>query len=182
MRAGRLGQRERLAEGSDRDARPRASEDRDTTPTVEPLSAVNVGALGLGTPGVLTVGTLSEPRRTSASIPPDEFSGFDNQLLRAIADKLRPAGPLRRHRLLRAAGPGGVPALRRRLGVDQSYRRAASHRRLHQRLRLRLLLARGAGRLCRSTNSAIWPPASASAWFRAPSRSPTSSTPCICNR
>src|SRR5262249_19103875 len=31
-----------------------------TTPTVEPLSSVDTRGLGLGTPGVLTVGTLSD--------------------------------------------------------------------------------------------------------------------------
>src|ERR1700741_1228372 len=36
------------------------AEDKYTTPNVAPLNAVNVGALGLGTPGVLTVGTLSD--------------------------------------------------------------------------------------------------------------------------
>ena len=57
-------------------------------PTVEPLSAVNIGALGLGTPGVLTVGTLSDAPPNVCVNPTGEFSGFDNQLLRAIADKL----------------------------------------------------------------------------------------------
>ena len=35
-------------------------DDPHTTPTVEPLSAVNVDTLGLDAPGVLTVGTLSD--------------------------------------------------------------------------------------------------------------------------
>src|SRR6516165_5796971 len=35
-------------------------DDNDTTATAEPLSQVNVAALGLSTPGVLTVGTLSD--------------------------------------------------------------------------------------------------------------------------
>ncbi len=34
--------------------------DKYTTPTTAPLSSVDVGRLGLGTPGVLTVGTLSD--------------------------------------------------------------------------------------------------------------------------
>jgi polar amino acid transport system substrate-binding protein len=59
-----------------------------TTATVEPLSAVNVGALGLGTPGVLTVGTLSDAPPNICINPTGQFSGFDNQLLRAIAAKL----------------------------------------------------------------------------------------------
>ncbi len=63
-------------------------DDRDTTATVEPLSSVDVGALGLGTPGVLTVGTLSDAPPNICINPTGEFSGFDNQLLRAIAGKL----------------------------------------------------------------------------------------------
>jgi polar amino acid transport system substrate-binding protein len=62
-------------------------DDRATT-TVEPLSAVNIGALGLGTPGVLTVGTLSDAPPNVCVEPGGEFTGFDNQLLHAIADKL----------------------------------------------------------------------------------------------
>ncbi len=64
-------------------------DDVHTTPSVEPLSAVNVDALGLGTPGVLTVGTLSGAPPNVCITPTGQFSGFDNQLLRAIADKLR---------------------------------------------------------------------------------------------
>jgi polar amino acid transport system substrate-binding protein len=63
-------------------------DDQHTTPGVEPLSAVNVDALGLGTPGVLTVGTLSDAPPSICVNPTGEFSGFDNQLLKAIAGKL----------------------------------------------------------------------------------------------
>jgi polar amino acid transport system substrate-binding protein len=59
-----------------------------TTATVEPLSSVNIGALGLGTPGVLTVGTLSDAPPNVCIDPAGQFSGFDNQLLSAIATKL----------------------------------------------------------------------------------------------
>ena len=62
--------------------------DDHTTATVEPLSAVNIGALGLGTPGVLTVGTLSDAPPNVCVNSTGEFTGFDNQLLRAIADRL----------------------------------------------------------------------------------------------
>ncbi|MBW0013522.1 ABC transporter substrate-binding protein/permease [Mycobacterium sp.] len=62
--------------------------DSDTTPTVAPLSSVHVGELGLGTPGILTVGTLSDAPPNICINPTGEFSGFDNELLRAIADKL----------------------------------------------------------------------------------------------
>ncbi|WP_156686259.1 ABC transporter substrate-binding protein/permease [Mycobacterium sp. Marseille-P9652] len=62
--------------------------DDHTTAGVEPLSAVNVGALGLQTPGVLTVGTLSDAPPNICINSTGEFTGFDNQLLRAVADKL----------------------------------------------------------------------------------------------
>jgi polar amino acid transport system substrate-binding protein len=63
-------------------------DDHDTTATVEPLNAVNIGALGLSTPGVLTVGTLSDAPPNICVNSAGEFTGFDNQLLHAIADKL----------------------------------------------------------------------------------------------
>jgi polar amino acid transport system substrate-binding protein len=61
--------------------------DRYTTATVGPLP-VNVSALGLGTPGVLTVGTLSDAPPSICIDSKGQFTGFDNELLRAIADKL----------------------------------------------------------------------------------------------
>ncbi|WP_156675219.1 ABC transporter substrate-binding protein, partial [Mycobacterium sp. E2989] len=69
-------------------SQPTPEEDDDTTPSVEPLSSVDVGALGLGTPGVLTVGTLSDAPPNICINSTGEFTGFDNLLLRAIADKL----------------------------------------------------------------------------------------------
>jgi polar amino acid transport system substrate-binding protein len=66
--------------------RPR--EDKYTTATVEPLSSVNIDALGLRTPGVLTVGTLSTSPPEACVDAAGRFSGFDNELLRAIARKL----------------------------------------------------------------------------------------------
>ena len=63
-------------------------EDRYTTATTEPLSTINAAALGLDTPGVLTVGTLSDAPPNICINPTGDFSGFDNQLLRAIAGKL----------------------------------------------------------------------------------------------
>ena len=62
--------------------------DPHTTPDVEPLSAVDTGALGLGTPGTLTVATLSDAPPNICITPTGQFSGFDTQLLRAIAGKL----------------------------------------------------------------------------------------------
>jgi polar amino acid transport system substrate-binding protein len=63
-------------------------DDLNTTARVKPLDAVNIGALGLGTPGVLTVGTLSDAPPNACVNSAGEFSGFDNRLLQAIADKL----------------------------------------------------------------------------------------------
>jgi polar amino acid transport system substrate-binding protein len=62
--------------------------DKYTTATVEPVSAVNVNALGLGVPGTLTVGTLSDAPPSICIDSAGQFTGFDNELLRAIADKL----------------------------------------------------------------------------------------------
>jgi polar amino acid transport system substrate-binding protein len=64
------------------------AEDKYTTPTVEPLTAVNPAALGLGTPGTLTVGTLSDAPPSICIDAAGKFTGFDNELLRAIAGKL----------------------------------------------------------------------------------------------
>ncbi|MBY0389547.1 MAG: ABC transporter substrate-binding protein/permease [Mycobacterium pseudokansasii] len=63
-------------------------DDTDTTATVVPLSSINVSALGLGTPGVLTVGTLSDAPPNVCINSTGRFTGFDNELLRAIAAKL----------------------------------------------------------------------------------------------
>lgn len=64
------------------------AEDKYTTATVEPLTAVNRDALGLITPGTLTVGTLSDAPPSICIDAQGTFTGFDNELLRAIADKL----------------------------------------------------------------------------------------------
>jgi polar amino acid transport system substrate-binding protein len=63
-------------------------EDKYTTASVEPLSAVNVNALGLSVPGTLTVGTLSDAPPSICINSQGQFTGFDNELLRAIASKL----------------------------------------------------------------------------------------------
>src|ERR1700687_3825022 len=63
-------------------------EDKYTTATVQPLGTVNIGALGLGVPGVLTVGTLSDAPPSVCINSQSQFTGCDNELLRAIADKL----------------------------------------------------------------------------------------------
>ncbi|MGV0849170.1 ABC transporter substrate-binding protein/permease [Mycolicibacterium phlei] len=63
-------------------------EDRYTTPDVAPLDAVDVNALNLITPGVLTVGTLSDAPPSICINSAGQFTGFDNELLRAVAEKL----------------------------------------------------------------------------------------------
>jgi len=63
-------------------------EDKYTTATTEPLSAVDLNALRLITPGTLTVGTLSDAPPSICINSSGQFTGFDNELLRAIADKL----------------------------------------------------------------------------------------------
>jgi polar amino acid transport system substrate-binding protein len=64
------------------------AEDRYTTEAVEPLNAVNLNALGLGTPGTLVVGTLSDAPPSVCINSAGQFTGFDNELLRAVADRL----------------------------------------------------------------------------------------------
>jgi polar amino acid transport system substrate-binding protein len=59
-----------------------------TTPDVEPLSSVNIDALGLRTPRTLTVGTQPGGPPTSCLNSSGRFTGYDNELLRAIAAKL----------------------------------------------------------------------------------------------
>ena len=62
--------------------------DKYTTATTEPLSAVNPDALRLVTPGTLTVGTLSDAPPSICINSAGQFTGFDNELLRAIAAKI----------------------------------------------------------------------------------------------
>src|SRR4051795_11895619 len=62
--------------------------DKYTTAAVEPLTAVDVNALGLSVPGTLTIGTLSDAPPSICIDSTGQFTGFDNELLRAIADKL----------------------------------------------------------------------------------------------
>jgi polar amino acid transport system substrate-binding protein len=62
--------------------------DKYTTSGVRPLDSVDANALGLGRPGVLTVGTLSDAPPSICINSAGQFTGFDNELLRAIAGKL----------------------------------------------------------------------------------------------
>jgi polar amino acid transport system substrate-binding protein len=66
----------------------RPQDDKYTTADVEPLSEVHIEALGLHTPGTLTVGTQPGGPPTSCLDSVGRFSGYDNELLRAIAAKL----------------------------------------------------------------------------------------------
>ncbi|QLL07512.1 ABC transporter substrate-binding protein/permease [Mycobacterium vicinigordonae] len=65
-----------------------ADPDTETTPGVVPLNAINPAELGLGTPGTLVVGTLSDAPPSTCINATGRFTGFDNELLRAIAAKL----------------------------------------------------------------------------------------------
>ncbi|MGE0216461.1 ABC transporter substrate-binding protein/permease [Mycolicibacterium sp.] len=64
------------------------AEDKYTTPSVEPLDTIDVNALGLSQPGTLTVGTLSDAPPSICINSAGQFTGFDNEVLRAVADKL----------------------------------------------------------------------------------------------
>jgi polar amino acid transport system substrate-binding protein len=63
-------------------------EDKYTTASVKPLDSIDVNALGLSKPGTLTVGTLSDAPPSICINSAGQFTGFDNELLRAIADRL----------------------------------------------------------------------------------------------
>lgn len=64
--------------------------DRDThtTATTAPVNSIDVGALRLATPGTLTVATLSDAPPTSCINSAGRYTGFDDELLRAVAEKL----------------------------------------------------------------------------------------------
>ena len=63
-------------------------QDKYTTPNVVPLDSIDISKLGLGTPGTLTVGTLSDAPPSICINAAGQFTGFDNELLKAIAGKL----------------------------------------------------------------------------------------------
>ncbi|WP_280472007.1 ABC transporter substrate-binding protein/permease [Nocardia cyriacigeorgica] len=66
----------------------KAGEDRYTTPTTVPLESIDITKLGLITPGKLSVGTLSDAPPSICVNSAGAFTGFDNELLRAVAAKL----------------------------------------------------------------------------------------------
>lgn len=65
-----------------------AGEDRYTTATTKPLDTIDVNSLGLIVPGTISVGTLSDAPPSICVNSAGTFTGFDNELLAAIADKL----------------------------------------------------------------------------------------------
>jgi len=65
-----------------------AAEDKYTTPTTLPLDDVDASKLNLVKPGTLTVGTLSDAPPSICVNSQNVFTGFDNELLRAVAAKL----------------------------------------------------------------------------------------------
>ncbi|WP_026918406.1 ABC transporter substrate-binding protein/permease [Gordonia shandongensis] len=62
--------------------------DKFTTDSTAPLSEVDTSDLGLITPGTITVGTLSDAPPSICVNSRQQFTGMDNEMLRAIADKL----------------------------------------------------------------------------------------------
>ncbi|MFC7753458.1 ABC transporter substrate-binding protein/permease [Tsukamurella soli] len=63
-------------------------EDRYTTANVTPLAQIDRNALGLLKPGTISVGTLSDAGPSICVNSKGVFTGFDNELLKAIAAKL----------------------------------------------------------------------------------------------
>ncbi|WP_245687787.1 ABC transporter substrate-binding protein/permease [Rhodococcus phenolicus] len=64
------------------------AEDRYTTPNVVPLESIDTSKLGLIKPGVLTVGTLSDAPPSICVNSDGVFTGYDNEVLKAIGEKL----------------------------------------------------------------------------------------------
>ncbi|MDG3009731.1 ABC transporter permease subunit [Rhodococcus sp. D2-41] len=62
--------------------------DRYTTATTTPLDQIDASKLRLITPGTLTVGTLSDAPPSICVNSQGQFTGYDNQLLEAVAAKL----------------------------------------------------------------------------------------------
>ncbi|GGL04036.1 ABC transporter substrate-binding protein/permease [Nocardia jinanensis] len=63
-------------------------EDRFTTESTAPPGSVDISRLGLIQPGVLSVGTLSDAPPSICVNSTGAFTGFDNELLRAVAAKI----------------------------------------------------------------------------------------------
>ncbi|MFW0783903.1 ABC transporter substrate-binding protein/permease [Gordonia sp. CPCC 206044] len=69
-------------------AADRGGEDRYTTPTTTPVDQIDTESLELITPGTISVGTLSDAGPSICVNGQGVFTGFDNELLKAIATKL----------------------------------------------------------------------------------------------
>lgn len=65
-----------------------AGTDRYTTATTVPVTSIDVSKLGLITPGKLSVGTLSDAPPSICVNRQGTFTGFDNELLKAIGAEL----------------------------------------------------------------------------------------------
>ena len=65
-----------------------AGVDRFTTASTEPLDSIDVSKLGLLAPGTLSVGTLSDAPPSICVNSHGTYTGFDNELLKAIGAKL----------------------------------------------------------------------------------------------
>ncbi|MFF2085571.1 ABC transporter substrate-binding protein/permease [Nocardia sp. NPDC058176] len=65
-----------------------AGTDRYTTATTQPVESIDTARLGLLDPGTLSVGTLSDAPPSICVNGQGTFTGFDNELLRAIGEKL----------------------------------------------------------------------------------------------
>ncbi|MFD5175544.1 ABC transporter substrate-binding protein/permease [Nocardia sp. NPDC058379] len=65
-----------------------AGTDRYTTATTAPVESIDTGKLGLLNPGTLSVGTLSDAPPSICVNSQGTFTGFDNELLKAIGAKL----------------------------------------------------------------------------------------------
>ncbi len=69
-------------------AAEQGGEDRFTTATTTPIDQIDVSQLELLTPGTLSVGTLSDAGPSICVNGQGVFTGFDNELLKAVAAKL----------------------------------------------------------------------------------------------
>ncbi|MFH5230698.1 ABC transporter substrate-binding protein/permease [Antrihabitans spumae] len=70
------------------DASAQAGEDRYTTANTTPVDQIDVTKLGLITPGKISVGTLSDAPPSICVDSTGTFTGYDNELLKAVAAKL----------------------------------------------------------------------------------------------
>ncbi|AZG48240.1 Arginine transport system permease protein ArtQ [Gordonia insulae] len=69
-------------------AAEQGGEDRYTTATTTPIDQIDVTRLGLLKPGTISVGTLSDAGPSICVNSQGDFTGFDNELLKAVAAKL----------------------------------------------------------------------------------------------